>query len=188
MRGTAWRMAAGLGAVLALAACESTTEPVQATGDVRFTFSGDTAGSFVAVGAITRSNGQTGTYGAGTVQQAQQGPVLTVVGQRSTQEGTLDGVLVNVRSPAPGTFICAAETETCPVGVVYATNLADSDAAEPGTLFLSASASVTIAEIDSRRVRGTFTATLEEATAGAEPRTIQVTGSFDVPLLSEWAR
>lgn len=190
MRATMRWMAPVLGAALVLAACESTTEPVQDSGDVRFTFSGDTTGSFEAVGAITRVNSQTGTYAAGAVQTVPQGRFLSVVGQRATAKaGFVDAAILNVDTPAAGTFTCTEQTADCPFGMVYVTQMTAADEEGDGeTVFLSSGGSLTITEITSRRVRGTFTARLEELVFDEGGRVLQVSGSFDVPLLSEWGR
>ncbi len=183
------RWMAAAGAVLVLGACENgATGAEDATGDVRFTFTGDSTGSFQAVGAITRENTRNGTYGAGALQSLGADRVLSVVGQRQgSRVGTVDVFLINLDRPAEGTVVCTAEAEECTFGFLYATAVSG-DGENADAFFLSTEGTAAISSLTARRVRGSFTATVEDRVVGSEPRIIRVTGTFDVPLLSEWGR
>lgn len=185
MRRTA---AAAVVAVLGLGACDGGPTAVNGTGEVRFTFTGDSTGSFEAVGEITQRNTLSGTYAAASVQRVSEERFLSVVGQRrGTSTGTVDLLLLNLADPAVGTVTCAAEAEDCSFEVAFAAG-ATPTGQEADGLFLSREGSVTVTRLDERRVVGTFSATVEELVSDEEPRVIRVTGSFDVPVLSRWAR
>jgi hypothetical protein len=188
MRATMRRMAAAVGAVLVLAGCEQTpTNTERESGEVRFTFTGDTAGSFVAEGAITRTNPQTGTYAVGAVETtATQARFLSVVGQRQgSVEGEVELLLISIDEPAVGSVTCTATTGDCPFGVLFAPGVA-AGPTDPEGFFVSTVGTFQITVLTSRRAEGTFSLTLEELVREGEPRVIQVNGTFDVPLLSEW--
>jgi hypothetical protein len=182
------RTAAAVAAVLALGACDGSPTSVDATGELRFTFTGDSTGSFEAVGAITQGNTLSGTYAAASVERVTDRRFLSVIGQRrGPSTGTVDVLLLNMDDPAAGTVTCAAEAESCSFGVAFAAGTSPDDGDSDG-FFLSREGSVTITRLDDRRVTGTFSSTVEEVVSEGEPRVIRVTGSFDVPVLSRWAR
>ena len=183
------RCAAALGTVLVLGACERSPTESRTEGEVQFAFSGDTLGSFQARGTLTRTNEATGTYAVGAVQAAPQGRFLSVIGQAPARTaGRNDLLLLNVVPAEVGTVSCTDPEGDCDFGVIFATGVHPSSE-DFETLFLSTTGTVTVSVITARRAQGTFSLVLEEVTLpDDEPRLIQASGSFDVPLVTELAR
>ena len=183
------RCAAALGTVLVLGACERSPTESRTDGEVQFTFSGDSIGSFQARGTLTRTNEATGTYAVGAVQAAPFGRFLSVLAQRpASAAGRNDQLLLNVVPAEVGTVACTDPEGDCDFGIIFATGVHPSGD-EFESVFLSTTGTVTVSAITTRRARGTFSLVLEELTfVDDEPRLIQVSGSFDVPLVTELAR
>lgn len=181
------RCAAALGTVLVLGACERSPTESRGDGEVQLTFSGDTAGSFQARGTLTRTNEATGTYAVGAVQTAPMGRFLSVAAQRpASAAGRNDLFLLNVVPAEVGTVTCTDAEGDCDFGVIFATGV-DPSSEDFENLFLNSTGTVTVSAISTRRAQGTFSVVLEELAFG-EGRRIQVSGSFDVPLVTEFGR
>ena len=183
------RFAAALGAVLVLGGCERSPTESRNEGEVQFTFSGDSLGSFQARGTLTRTNELSGTYAVGAVQTGLQGPFLSVIGQTQARvPGRIDVLLLNVQPAQVGTVACTDPEADCDFGVLFATGVHPTTE-EFDEMFLSTTGTVTVSAIGTRRAQGTFSIAMEElALAGDEPRLIQISGSFDVPLVTDIAR
>lgn len=150
-------------------------------GEARFTFSGDTAGEFVAAGRLNRRNPNAGTWAVGEARGGSGQQVLGVFAQRSRDSGVIDGFILEWAGAQVGSATCDAATQTCPFGayVVLGRQAASGTFARE---YAGVRGTVTLTGLSADRARGTFTFTLLHQGGAAEPPSLEITGSFDVPL------
>jgi hypothetical protein len=177
-----WRGGAAAAFAVVLAACgESSTETTR-PGEMRFSFSGDSVGTFEAVGFVPPYATVKGTFATGAVQAVREGRLLNVLAQRERQGGeVIDLILLSLSGAATGTVTCENGDPPCPFAAAFvAGGSMASDSAEG--LFAARGGTLVVRALDERRASGTFDFVMEEHSAAGMPRTLRVAGSFDVPL------
>lgn len=174
---------AAVAAVTALGGClEDPLAPDLAPeGEARFTYSGELAGEFVAVGRLNRRNPNLGTWAIGDVQGPAGTRVLGVFGQQRRDDGLVSAMLLEWLNPAVGTVTCDETTAQCPFAMDVILGAQGAGGTSEGR-YGDATGTVTLTQLTGSRAVGSFSLTLLRQDGGEEPPTLQVTGTFDVSL------
>jgi hypothetical protein len=159
---------------------ESSTETTTA-GELRFSFSGDTTGSFEAVGFIPPYATLNGTFATGAVEPLGSVRILSVLGQRERIRATVVDLLhLSLSDATTGSVTCVPD-EPCAFGMAFVVGGSLVSEHADG-LFAGTGGTVVVSALDGRRARGTFDVTMREHAPRGAPRSLRVAGSFDVPL------
>lgn len=175
--------------LMPLAACEAADPTVPNTtpsGEVHFTYTGHSEGTYDAEGQVNTRNTDDGTWAAGQRTLNQQGgTVLSVLGQIERADGLLDQVYIAVLNPTVGEIVCDVG-DACNFDVLFAIGL-DSRTDDTEEVYLADSGTLRITSLTSGRATGEFEVRLREAVpaSGQDPAVVEVTaGTFDVPLIN----
>lgn len=166
---------------LALAACHDSTGPADnAVGELSFTYTGTEAGEFDASGSFDPDANDLPDYGAAFLL----GGELVVLASDKLPTGRSNLFIMTV-PPTAGTTTCTATTpmSSCLIRAEFLVGVSSDPNQGHGGLYGGYVGAVQVAEIANRRVRGTFSVSLEGTgdTGGA----IEIrSGSFDVPFVS----
>ena len=171
-------------AAVALGACSDDpfAPDLAPEGDARFTYTGERSGEFVAEGRLNRRAPNAGTWAVGERQAGTGGSqILAIFGQQRQPELKVDYLFLEWAGAQVGSVTCAAGAATCPFTAIflYRTDRL-TEVAE--ARYARARGTVTITEFTENRAVGTFALTLLREGSGDPPTSIQVNGSFDVPL------
>ncbi len=177
------RAALTLAVLAALAGCEDPYAPDLAPrGEARFTFTGEASGEFLADGRMNRRNPNAGTWALGELQTSQGGQVLGVFAQQRRDDNLWNAFLLEWGGAKVGSVTCpVGSTEQCPMGAVLVLGtqpISSSVEAEYG----HARGTITVTELNEDRAVGTFSLTLYRLGVAENPPSVQLTGSFDVPV------
>lgn len=176
---------AALALALALAAGACSEDPfapdLAPEGEARFTYSGGRTGEFVGAGRLNRRNPNAGTWAIGEQQTVGGTQVFAVISQQGHPELKVDYLLIEWAGAQVGSVTCDANTVACPfdgVFIVKADRFTDvSEAA-----YTNPTGTLTVTELGSDRAVGTFSLTMMREGSVDPLTSIQVSGSFDVPL------
>lgn len=176
---------AALALVLAVAAVGCNEDPfapdLAPQGEVRFTYSGERTGEFVGAGRLNRRSPGAGTWAVGEQQTVSGTQLLAVISQQRHPELKLDYLLLEWTGAQVGSVTCDATTASCPFDAVFIVK-ADQFSNVSEAAYANPTGTMTITGLNADRAMGTFTLTLLRESSGTPPASIQVSGSFDVPL------
>jgi hypothetical protein len=177
------RAALTLAVLAALAGCEDPYAPDLAPrGEARFAYTGEISGEFLADGRMNRRNPNAGTWALGELVNDQGGQVLGVFAQQRREDNLWNAFLLEWGGAQVGSVTCpVGSTEPCPIAAVLVLGthpISEDVEAEYGF----ARGTVTVTTLTERRAVGTFTLTLYRVGVAENPPSVQLTGSFDVPL------
>ncbi|HEX2081235.1 MAG TPA: hypothetical protein VHG08_26260 [Longimicrobium sp.] len=178
------RAALTLAALAVLAGCEDPYAPDLAPrGEARFTYTGEVSGEFVADGRMNRRNPNAGTWALGELVSDRGGQVLGVFAQQRREDNLWNAFILEWGGVQVGSVTCAVgSTDPCPMGaqLVLGTQPLSEDVE---AIYGFARGTVTVTEVNEDRAVGTFSLTLTRVGAiEGEDATIQLNGSFDVPV------
>ena len=170
--------------VLAALACSDSTSPNSNNGTTTFTFTGAGGGSFSATGAVPALQADLGTHNwAGGFLSTPDGG-YEIAAAQTRGSGRFDLVDMFVHRLSVGTDVVdsTCSTSNC-TSVIFARNISQTDSNQD-FLCVATSGSLTITEVSSTRVKGTFSGSGSCFDAGSTESAFTVTdGSFDVPLV-----
>jgi hypothetical protein len=176
---------AALALALALAAGGCGEDPfapdLAPEGEAQFTYSGERTGEFVGTGRMNRRNPNAGTWAVGEQQTVGGTQLLAVVSQQRQPELKVDYLLIEWVGAQVGSVTCSASTASCPFDAVFIIR-ADRFSNASEAAYTRPTGTLTVTELGSDRAAGTFSLTLLREGSGEPPTSIQVSGSFDVPL------
>lgn len=173
-----------LAVLAALAGCEDPYAPDLAPrGEARFTFTGEVSGEFVADGRMNRRNPNAGTWALGELQTAPAGQqVLGVFAQQRREDNLWNAFILEWDGAQAGSVTCAVgSTDPCPIAAVLVMGtqpISEEVEGEYGRV----RGSVTVTELNEDRAVGTFSLTLYRLGVAENPPSVQLIGSFDVPV------
>jgi hypothetical protein len=175
-----------LSLALALAAGGCSDDPfapdLAPEGEARFTYSGERTGEFLGSGRLNRRNPNAGSWAVGEQQTVGGTQVLAVISQQGQPELKVDYLLIEWAGAQVGSVTCDADnTASCPFDAVFIVR-ADRFSSESEAIYTNPTGTLTVTGLSPDRAVGTFSLSiLREGTV--DPLTsIQVSGSFDVPL------
>jgi hypothetical protein len=165
-----------IGALLAIAAgCGDGTGPGSLTGNLSFSHSGATTGTFSASGSLLTEDPLTGTWAAAARDDANQ---MVAIAANVGRPNSFDDIVIDFPQLTPGSVTIANGAQV----------LITFGQTESGTVTWSCdltSGSVVVTSLSDGRARGTFSGTGSCLPASGSPVGFTVTnGSFDVPLLT----
>lgn len=167
---------------LALAACgDSTGNEDSNRGSIAFTYSGAESGSFDADGEFRRGITASSTFSAAIIDE----DGITLVGNETRANNRSDLFLMLVPERR-GTTTCAATDIDCEMFGLFFINVSEQDELSDG-IFAGSEGSVNVTGLTEKRVRGTFSLTLEDVESmSGTPATVRLrSGTFDVPIVTE---
>lgn len=174
-------------ALLATAACESATYSDRAAdGTLSFSYAGSASGAFSANGGYDRLRPDRAGWAVGNRAALQSGEQALAVYARTDRgdENLVNEFILYVENPQVGTFTCAMEQETCPIGGIFILGT-EPGGEEAQAIYTSVSGTVNIASMSDTAARGSFTLSLQALDFSETPATVQVTsGTFNVPLVA----
>lgn len=150
-------------------------------GEARFTYSGERTGEFVGAGRVNRRNPDAGSWAVGERQTLGGTEFFAVISQQGLPELKVDYLLIEWAGAQVGSVTCDASTASCPFDVVYIVK-ADRFSNVSEAAYTNPTGTLTVTELGSDRAAGTFSVTLLREGSGVPPTSIQVSGSFDVPI------
>ena len=175
-----------LALALALAAGGCNEDPfapdLAPQGEARFTYSGERTGEFVGAGRLNRRNPNAGTWAVGEQQTVGGTQVLAVLSQQGQPDLKVDFLLIEWAGAQVGSATCdASNTASCPFDAVFIVK-ADRFSEVSEAVYTNPTGTLTVTGLSADRAVGTFSLTMLREDSGDPPTSIQVSGSFDVPL------
>jgi hypothetical protein len=165
-----------LGALLVtVAGCSDSTGLGALSGDLSFSHSGATSGTFNASGSVLVTDPNTATWAAAARDNSAQS--IAIAAHIARPSNTSDEIAIDFPQLTPGTVTVA---NGAGVGITFGRP----QTGNPAWSCALASGSVTVTSVSSTRISGTFSGSGGCVSASGSPAAFTVTnGSFDAPLV-----
>lgn len=169
----------------------TTIEPPEERPTLSFSYSGDRAGSFEAIGEVALNASRTPTFGTWSAALLSSGDSvnMSIAAARAGTTPLADVfLLVLHRIRAPGTYelssTCSTNTTgSCAIGLFSLGYRWDSRTPPPDAEYRFTAGTVTVTAVDSDRIRGSFQISGPRVRPSGDASLTVTSGRFNVPIV-----